>query len=326
MLNYTKEILIYDSSCPDRTITYCVYKPLSRPRAIVQVSHGMCEYVERYEGLAEFLTARGVLFCGNDHLGHGRTGEKYKEFGFFSESPGDSYLTQDVYRLTEIMQQQYPDTPYILMGHSMGSFVARDYLSHYSQKISGCILSGTSGRNPFSSFGAMTAQQLGNVYGGKHQSNIVKQMAIGSYNVGYGKFGKEHWISRDPKVVEQYWEDDFCNFEFTMLGYRDMCRLLHRVNLDTWYDSFEKDLPLLFISGTGDPVGRYGKGVKQVVETLEKTGHNVVKSLLYEGARHELCNELNKKDVYRDLYLWLSETYFPLSTQEVQAERTPSLL
>lgn len=306
---YTKEILIYESACPDRTITYCVYKPLSAPRAIVQLSHGMCEYVERYQPLAHYLTSRGVLFCGNDHLGHGRTGEKYNEFGFFSESPGDSYLTQDVHTLTEIMQKQYPNIPYILMGHSMGSFVARDFLSHYSHQISGCILSGTSGKNILSAFGANTAQQLANLYGSKHQSVLLRHVAIGTYNKGYGDLGQEHWLSRDPKVVEKYRQDEYCNFEFTMLGYRDMCRLLHRVNLPQWYDTFPQEFPLLFISGTGDPVGRYGKGIAQIIESLEQTKHSYVTSLLYENARHELCNELCKTDVYRDIYRWISDFF-----------------
>lgn len=321
MESYTKEIFVYPSSCPERTVTYCVFKPLSPPRAIVQLSHGMCEYVERYEPFAEFLTSRGILFCGNDHLGHGRTGDKYNEFGFFSESSGDSYLTEDVHTLTTIMKGQYPDLPYLLMGHSMGSFITRDYLSKYAVEIDGCILSGTSGRNPLSAFGAGTAHRIGRIRGGKHRSNIVKQLAIGTYNKGYGTIGQENWICRDPKVVEKYRNDKYCNFEFTMMGYRDMCTLLHRVNLDSWYDSFPKEFPLLFISGTGDPVGRYGKGVNQVVRQLEERGHSNVVSLLYPEARHELCNELNKKDVYRDLYTWISQGFLSISLDEKEKEK-----
>lgn len=327
MKNYSKETLLYPSSCPDRTITYTIYKTLSPPRAILQLSHGMCEYVERYEPLAHYLTSRGILLCGNDHLGHGRTGDKYNEFGYFAEENGDKFVTRDVKNLTKIMKKQYPDIPYILMGHSMGSFIARDYLSTFAPHISGCILSGTSGKNFLASLGITTTTKVGSLKGGKYRSNLIKQLGIGSYNKGYGAIGKEHWISRDPKVIETYRADPFCNFEFTMLGYRDMVTLLKRVNEPQWFTSVPEDFPLLFISGTGDPVGRYGKGVNEVVENLEQTNHSNVTNLLYPNARHELCNELNKKDVYRDLYNWIAMNFlYPSDQQDVsQTETTMDL-
>ena len=302
--------ITYKSCRTDRDIDISAYfyLPEGEIKGIVQLSHGMCEYVERYEDLAEFLTKNGYVFCGNDHLGHGRTGEDSGEFGYFGEKDGWKCLSKDVHNLTFIAQERFPGVPLILLGHSMGSFVARDYAAKYGYDIDALILSGTSGGETFIDVGIKLADRIAKRKGEKYVSSILNRAAFSGYNRGKsgGKTGFE-WLSRDREVCERYIADKWCAFIFTAAGFRDLFSLLKSVSTEEWAENVPQNLPIYIFSGDDDPVGGHGKGVLKVEKLLKETGHRDVELKLYEGGRHEMRNETNREEVKEDILKFLEK-------------------
>ena len=283
-----------------------IFEPLGEVRAIVQISHGMCEYIMRYEQLANDLCARGFLVCGHDHLGHGETAPDSKHLGFTAFGGGVDYLVCDLYRMTKLMKHRYGDKPIVLLGHSMGSFIARRYISNYGSAICAAIISGTAGPESPTKLGMTLAKKIMDRNGEMYRSELLKKVSMGSYN---NKFKNENcphsWLSRDKKIRTQYADDPLCNYIFTARGYYDLFELLGSVSSKEWASSVPKELPILLLSGDMDPVGNYGKGVKKVYKSLKKAGAKDVTMRLYYGGRHEMFNETNRKDVINDTIEWL---------------------
>ncbi|WP_249028640.1 alpha/beta fold hydrolase [Tannockella kyphosi] len=296
---------LFDSSCVGQKIQYYIYEPKQTPIAIIQLSHGMCEYVERYEEFALDCCNKGIIFCGHDHLGHGNTGKYNNSFGYFSPKDGDQYVVEDLHIFTTIMKEKYPGIPCFLFGHSMGSFIARSYLSKYEKDIQGCIICGTAGKNPLSGIGCILCKALGMVKGGRNSSKLINNMALGAYNKGFKKETGVEWLSRDEQICQKYIRDPYCTFSFSIHAYRDLFKLLTTVNEDSWYTSFAVEFPVFLVAGDKDPVGENGKGVREVYDHLIQTGHKNVELKLYQDARHELLNEINKEEVSNDFMEWV---------------------
>lgn len=289
-------------------IAFYVYKPLNDtpPSAILQISHGMCEYVERYEPFIEFLCKNNILVCGNDHLGHKGSVKSKSGLGYFSKSGGDRHLTEDVYTLTRLMKKKFPDTKYFLFGHSMGSFVARDFAAKYGSKTDGLILSGTSGVNTGSKVGIGLCDSMALLLGDRYRSDIVYNTAFLNYNKNYKeRFNQYDWLTRDNEVKSWYEKNDYCNFIFTLSAFRDMFTVLDRVSDDNWAYSLPFELPIFILAGDMDPVGNYGKGVREVYKRLVDAGLDDVNLKLYKGLRHEVLNEPEKDIVYNDILRWI---------------------
>lgn len=303
----TKTTGTFNSSNSPLKIKYYIYEPKGEIKGIVQLSHGMSEYVERYEEFAKFITKQGFIFCGNDHLGHGNTGAIDGTFGTFAKKDGYKYLVEDVHIFTKIMKKKYGKLPFFLFGHSMGSFIARNYLSKYSDELTGCIICGTSGKNPINSLGVVLTKAVSMAKGHTYQYPLLDKMAFGSYNERFTVKTGYEWLSRDEAICQKYIEDPFCNFSFSTSGFRDLMTLLGNCNKKSWYSSFSLTLPLLLISGDEDPVGSYGEGVAQVFLDLKRAQHNDVQLKLYKDARHELLNETNKEEVSHDILNWLEK-------------------
>lgn len=283
-------------------INYYVYTPDTikekDPDAILQISHGMCEYFERYKELCEFLNLNNIVVCGNDHLGHGDS----KELGFFAHENGFNFLSDDLYTLNRLMKKTYPEIPYILMGHSMGSFIARHYTEKYPNSIDACIYMGSGGPVPISKLGIALVKMMIKIKGEKYRSEHFYDLIFGKYDSRIDNpKSKYAWLTRDESVVEEYEEDSKTHFVFTLSGFKDLITLLDIVNRKKWFDMFPKKLPVLLISGTEDPVGNYGKGVLQVYNRLIASGCENVELKLIEGARHEVINEFGKENTYNYL-------------------------
>lgn len=308
-----KETARFTSSNGVNRIQYYVYYPKGKapketPRAIVQISHGMCEFMERYEGFSEFLTQNGMLVCGNDHLGHGSSVDSPEEFGFFGEKDGWKYMVNDLHRLTVIMKEKYPCVPYFLLGHSMGSFLVRAYLSRYSHELSGALIVGTSGTNPALPLSFPVTKSAIALKGKRYRSRLINDIAFGSYNVKFRPRRTDHdWLSRDEAVVDRFEADDRCGFIFTLQGFFDLFSVLQFVSDKKWTKTIPKDLPVILLSGKMDPVGRYGKGVREVHDRLALAGVKDLIIRLYEGCRHEILNETNKETVYQDILNWIEK-------------------
>lgn len=289
---------------------YCYqYIPEGEPVGIVQIVHGMCEYLERYEPFIEFLLSKGLIVCGNDHLGHGRTGASDPQdtsgLGFMG-SEGWKFMVEDLDRLRRYVRQQDSGLPYYMIGHSMGSFLTRAYISRYQGELDGVILCGTAGSNPLIREALLIARRVIAAKGGEYRSTVLNRLAFGMYNRKYTERHNEYdWLSRDVELTERYAEDPYCNYIFTADGFQNLFSLLRYVSSADCYRAVDCELPMLIISGDMDPVGDYGRGVREVYRRYRKAGVHELSMKLYSECRHELFNETNKKEIYNDVFSWL---------------------
>jgi len=280
--------------------------PQGQPRAVVQIVHGVAEYVGRYDHVARFLTERGFLVCGEDHLGHGKTVDDGK-YGYFSPRGGWDLVARDIRRLRELQGEKYPGVPYVMLGHSMGSFLTRTYLIRWPGTVDGAVLSGTGQEPaPLVALGKALAGGLCLLRGGDSVSPLVNAMSLGAYNKKFApnRTGAD-WISRDEAVVDTYLKDPLCTFMPTVAMFRDMMGGLQYIADRSNLARMDKETPVYFLSGDRDPVGAMGKGVEKVVRMFRKAGCRDVSVKLYPEGRHEMFNELNRDEVMADLLAWL---------------------
>lgn len=307
-MSYSKREFGFPSSDGKNTVMATVYSPEEgEVRGVVQLSHGMIDYVGRYEGLAEFLTSHGFVLAGNEHLGHGRTASCPDDLGYFGEKDGYLRVLDDLKEMNSRLHEEYPDKPVILFGHSMGSFLARLYVSRHPETVTAAVIHGTGGKNPAAPAGKLLVSLLRAFFGSKHRSKFVTSVAFGSYNSHYDKAeGANAWLTRDGAMVSTRDTDPYTSFIFTLAGYSDLFTMLSECNSEEWYSSYPKSLPTLVMSGDDDPVGDYGKGVREVYEGLSAVGVKDLTLKIYPGARHELFNETNRLEVFEDLLSWLN--------------------
>ncbi len=274
-------------------------------KAVIQIAHGMAEHLERYEKFAGVLCENGFAVYINDHLGHGKSVKNDDELGYFGEKDGWKNFIDDCHQLMQIAKKENPGKPYIFFGHSMGSFVAREFTKCYAEKLSGAVFCGTAGPNPAAGAGIAVAKLIGKMKGSHYRSKFIDNLAFGTYNKQFEGRTSFDWLTRDNDEVDKYIADKYCGFLFTAYGYRDMFSLLSRVSSKKWAEEYSKKLPVLLISGSKDPVGANGKGVEQVFNMLKDAGKNNVTMHLYEDARHEILNESKCFDkVCKDVIDW----------------------
>ncbi len=303
---FLKQNGLFDSSNGVDRCAYYIYSPVAdTPKGIIQLSHGMCEYVERYEHFAEFLTSRGYIFCGNDHLGHGNTAGTKDDLGYFAPNDGWKFMVKDLHRMTLIMKKKHPSLPVVLIGHSMGSFLARLYITHYAKELCCAVILGTGDDKALSELGVRATQSVAAVKGERFRSSKLYNLIFDFYNERIkDKQTVFDWLTHDKEVVKKYIDDEKSNFVFTASGFVDLTTMLKKVSSAEWVKKVPKDLPLILMSGTADPVGNYGKGVLNVYEKLIAAECNAdIK--LYRGARHELVNETMKEIFFEDLINWI---------------------
>ncbi len=289
-------------------IAYYIFEPASEPCAIVQLSHGMCEYIEKYEDFISFLCSNGILVCGHDHLGHGNSAITDDFLGYFAPSKGWQYLSKDTMKMTAMIREQYPELPIFIIGHSLGSLTARVALSKCGTLYDGAIFLGT----PDSRLGLdttlMITRTAERLKGAFYRSAAVDNAVFRLSNTGIENPVNEYaWISRDNSAAEKFAEDPLSNFRLTASAYSDLIMLLMYVSRKEWYNAVNKSLPVLICSGSSDPVGGFGKGAENVFRNLENAGLNDVQLKLYSGARHELLSENNRAEVFEDLFGWINE-------------------
>lgn len=301
-----KELLTYRSYNDLADIKAKMFIPDNKPIAILQIAHGMVEFFDRYEDFANYLCLKGFLVVGNDHLGHGDSVNSKDEWGYFGEN-GNKTLIEDMYKLTSLTKQKYPDIPYFLLGHSMGSFYARQYLFEYGSNLNGAIIMGTGLEDLMVvKAGMFMCSLLAKFKGWKYRSSFVNNIAFGSYNKKFEPSRtKMDWLSKDENIVDWYINEPRCTFMFTLNGYYNMFKGISRLHDKSLLNNVPKDLPILFVSGKDDPVGTFGKEVEKSANTLKDVGVKNIDIKLYENDRHEILNELDRQVVYEDIYNWL---------------------
>lgn len=305
-MSYIYKELSFPSSDGKNTSHAEMFIPEGEVRGVVAISHGMRDYVSRYKLLADYLTGRGLAVVGNDHLGHGGTVKDSDDFGYFAKKDGYKFVISDLYKMNSIIKEEFPGVPVILLGHSMGSFLSRLYAEAYPDTIDGVIIHGTGGKNPLLPVGKAVIALVELLFGAKHRSRLVTNIAFGSYNSRFDKSeGDEAWLTRDGSLVADRAGNPYCDFIFTAAGYRDLFNMIGLSNSKAHFEAFPKKLPTLVMSGEADPVGDYGKGVRFVYESLKAEGVSNLTLKLYEGARHELFNETNRDEVFSDIAEWI---------------------
>ena len=282
-----------------------ISQPEENVRAVVQLAHGMAEHIDRYGDFAAFLNESGIAFAANDHAGHGRSLKDEAHQGYFAPENGWTAAVEDLRTLRATVKDRFPGVPHILMGHSMGSFMARTYASRYPDDMDALIISGTAGRNPVLGIAKVIAKYERKKNGPMVPSKTLDKLAFGAYNKQFQPSRTDFdWLSRDEKHVDEYVQDPLCGFPFTAEAFLDLFTGLGEISAKDWAQKVP-DVPILMIAGDCDPVGSNGKGVKEVEKKLLETGHRV-KLILYPGGRHEMLNELNYRDVYRDILDFLN--------------------
>lgn len=275
-------------------------------KGIVQISHGMCEYIDRYDEFADYLLEKGYIVAGHDHIGHGDSVNDEKDRGFFAKENGYKYLVKDLYYMTKIVKKRYPNLPYFMLGHSMGSFISRCYIAQYGEMLDGIILLGTMGPQWAVDAGIQLADRLIQKKGEMYKSKKLDQLCFEFANLNFEPImTKYDWTCRNKEVVLNHLEDKKMSFIFSVSAFKDLFNLVKYCNDDKFIKNTPKTLPMLIMSGDMDPVGEEGIGVKKVYELYKKIGIKDIAFKVYKDCRHELLNELNKDEIYKDILDWI---------------------
>ena len=291
-------------------IHYAIYLPDKTPRAILQIAHGMAEHFGRYEDFAKFLTAQGYAVCGEDHLGHGLTGAAVNEFGYYGEIEGKAqdHLVEDLHTLHCIMRAQYGSVPYFLLGHSMGSMLARIYLTKYGDDLTAAIIMGTMGPGGPAQMALPVVKLLKGIYGPKHKSKLLYALAFGGYNKKFPDPSERlGWQSQDPEVLKAFRADPLSNFMMSVSAFQTMLEMILFISRPQWPAEVPMDLPLLITAGDDDPVGDFGKGPRAVYDAFLALGRKNVTLQMYPGMRHEILNEPCKSETYQNILSWMEQ-------------------
>ena len=282
--------------------------PEGEAKASLLINHGMAEHIERYEDFALYLNDAGIAVWGEDHRGHGKTAVSEEELGFFHEEEGWEKVLSDLGDLTELIIKEYPAVPFFVLGHSMGSFLTRDFLCDQGHHFAGAILSGT-GHTPAGVCRIMNflAGYEAKRRGERHRSRFLDNLSFGQFNRAFMPNRTPFdWLSRDDEQVDRYISDERCGFICTTAFYRDLSRGLLRILDKDRLARTPRDLPLLIYSGDEDPVGgKKAAGVKKVESLYRSLGMEKVLCKLNRGGRHESLNEKNRDEVYREFLTFI---------------------
>lgn len=283
----------------------------AEPIGVLQIVHGMAEYIARYEEVAVYFANKGFVVVGDDHLGHGDTAKEYGDYGYFCRKDPVTVLVRDEHRLKKIIQKEYEGLPYFILGHSMGSLILRNYLCRYGSGIDGAVICGTAHYSKPAIFAGKILTGVMKLAGkSRNKSALLDDLMFGQHNKRTDKRTSFDWICSDESVVDSYMNDPGCGFLFTVNGFDTLMSLVKELNKHSNLVKMPKDLPVLFIAGTEDPVGNYGKAVQDVYDTFLNLDLTKVQLKLYNDARHELLNEKQKTQVYEDVFNWLSNVVY----------------
>ncbi|AMM56934.1 TPA: alpha/beta hydrolase [Clostridioides difficile] len=280
---------------------------IKKPKAVIQIAHGMAETAQRYETFAKVLTKNGYIVYINDHRGHGKTAKIIENVGHLAEKEGFRCLVEDMYTLTNIIKKENEDLPIYLFGHSMGSFASQRYIMDYSNNLSGLILCGSNGKQGIIlNLAHLIINREIKKYGRRSKSNKINNLIFGGEIIRRNEKTKFDWLSRDKEQVEKYINDPFCGVVCSCGFFYDLVQGLKEIEDKENLKKVPLDIPIYIISGDKDPIGKNGKGVLRLRDRYIKLGVKDVTCKLYKDGRHELLNEINREEVFEDIICWLN--------------------
>lgn len=304
-----KESFYYESRSQNQKVHAMKWIPFGEVKAVIIIAHGMAEYIERYDAFATHLAERGILVAGCDYIGHGKSVVGQELYGYFCSRDAATVIIRDVHRLKKMVQEEYPGIPYIVMGHSFGSFVIRNYLCRYGTGVDGAILMAT-GMPPKAliSISRHLANMQALFFGADKPGKFLNNMAFGGYNKKIKNASSAFsWLSFNTENVEKYDADPLCGFLFTINGFQTLSEMIYRLHKPKNLANIPAKLPILMMAGLEDPVGDYGEGVRRARRSLAKAGVREIRTHLYPWGRHEILHEDEKEEAYRDIIDWLND-------------------
>lgn len=306
-----KKHFYYPSVDSVTTIHAIRWNPDEKPKAVLQIIHGMVEFIDRYDDFARYMAKKGILVVGEDHLGHGKSVISKEYLGYFGKD-GNSWIISDIHQLRLMIAEEYPDLPYVMLGHSMGSFLLRQYITEkdgrYAESLAGTIIMGTGWQsNAILRIGKTLAKLMDISKPGK-KAPVLDAIAFGSYLKKIDNPKTAHdWLTRDEEVVKKYISEPLCSFHFSPNAYYNMFAGMQKAMDKERMKKLPNGMPILICSGAEDPVGNYGEGVRKAFIVYSENTKCDVDIKLYYDDRHEILNELDKKDVYSDMYEFVSK-------------------
>jgi alpha-beta hydrolase superfamily lysophospholipase len=312
---------IYYPSKDGKTTIHAVIWRAEQPKGIVQIVHGMSEYALRYQTFAKHLTDNGYIVCAEDHLGHGKSVTDDANLGYFTEGDGRETILSDIRELKNIVCEKYPDLPYFILGHSMGSYFTRLYISKYHD-VNGAVIVGTGYESGIAtSFGKTLTRLIATFKGWHYKSKLLNSLSFGVYNKKIQDRRTEYdWLSRNSENVDNYISDEQCGVMFTCSGFMGLFSVVSQACKNKTIKATPKNLPIFIASGKDDPVGGYSKGVIKLYDKYIANGIENVSMTIYDDARHEILNDYCAPQVYADVVDFLNTLTF----EEVVATVTHS--
>ncbi len=286
--------------------TIC-WEPDGEAKAALQIAHGMVEFIDRYDDFARYLCGRGFAVIGHDHLGHGLTAGRDEDLGYFARAGGEQIVIEDMHQVTEEMKKRFPAAPHFILGHSMGSFFLRKYLTYYGGEVDGAVIMGTGDFSlALAEGGKAMAWALMKTKGRRYRSQKLSDMVFKGYlsRIENPRTPMD-WLTKDEAIVDAYCKNKYNTFLFTVSAFYDFFSIIEYDTRMKNFDRIPKTLPLLIVSGREDPVGSWGKGPESLCARYRKRGMTDVALKLYDGDRHEILNETDRDTVYADLAEWM---------------------
>lgn len=282
-----------------------IWDEVEKPIGLIQIVHGMAEHGARYDLFAKRLNQAGYIVVADDHRGFGKSAINESYLGHLDGETGFHNMIQDEVSVRTYIKENYPNLPYFIFAHSMGSFIVRTFMAQH--QVDGVILSG-SGLQP------TALLKMGQIItkhrvkkDDKKRSGFLNKLAFWGYNKPFNENHRFSWLSRDVAVYEAYEKDPFCGPVVGTSGFfHNLFEVVKVSQQKETLESVPKDLPILLLSGSDDPVGHFGKDTPKIALALEKAGVEDVTYKIYENARHELVNELCKETVFQDVIDWLN--------------------
>ena len=289
-------------------ISVKLWSKVENPKGVVQLFHGMAEHIKRYDDFATFLNNHGYVVIGHDHRGHGDSVSGNETLGYLGES-GFSKVLEEGYMVTQYIKSRYPGAPLYLFAHSFGSFIGQDYITKYGHELSGVILSGSAKKSgPLIDIALKLAQFQTLLFKESKKAKFLDNLSFLGYNKNIDNPQTPFdWLSRDENQVNKYIQDPLCGFLCTINFFKELSKGLKRLYDANKLNKIPKKLPIFILSGSDDPVGEYSKSVKALRDQYIYLDMKNIQMKIYQGGRHEMINEINRQEVYKDVLDFINQ-------------------